>query len=58
MRNVLKLRDLRVVRSLKVHLARLSLNLSKLILVVSSLNVLVIATSADIGPSALVLLLY
>ncbi len=57
-RDALKPRDLRVVRPLRVHPARLFLDLSKLVLVVSSLNVLVTATSADIGPSTLVLLLY
>ena len=56
--DVLKLRDLCVVCPLKVYLACLSFNLSKLVFIVSSLNVLVTITSADIGSSALVLLLY
>ena len=58
MRNALKLRDLRIVCPLRVHLARFSLNLSKPILVVSSLNVLITTTSANIYPSVLVFLLY
>ncbi len=57
MRDALKPRDLRVVCPLRVHLAYLSLDLSKLILIVSSLDVLVTTTSANMGPSALVLLL-
>ncbi len=56
-RDVLKPRDLRVVCPLRVHPTRLSLDLSKLVLVVSSLDVLVTATSADIGPGTPVLLL-
>ncbi len=58
MRDALKLKDLCVVCPLRVHLARLSLDLSKLILIVLSLDVLVTTTNANIGPSALVLLLY
>ena len=57
MRDVLKLRDLRVVYPLKVHLTRLSFNLSKLVFVVSSLDVLIATTSANIGSSILVFLL-
>ncbi len=56
-RDVLKLRDLRVVCPLRVHPACLSFDLSKLVLVVSSLDVLVTTTSANIGLSTLVLLL-
>ncbi len=56
--NALEPKDLYIVRPLKVYPTRLSLDLSKLILIVSSLNVLVTTTSADIGPSTLVLLLY
>ena len=57
MRDALKAKDLYVVCPLRVYPTRLSLDLSKLVLVVSSLDVLVTATSANIGPSALVLLL-
>ncbi len=56
--NALKLRDLRVVRPLKVHPTRLSLDLSKPIFIVSSLDILITTTSANIGPSTLVFLLY
>ena len=56
-RDTLKPRDLRVVRPLKVHPTRLSLDLSKPVFVVSSLDVLVTTTSADMGPGVLVLLL-
>ncbi len=56
-RDALKPRDLRVVRPLRVHPTCLSLDLSKLVLVVSSLDVLVTTISADIGPGTLVLLL-
>ncbi len=57
MYNALKLKDLRVVCPFKVYLARLSLNLSKLVFVVLDLDVFVTTTSANIGPSMLVLLL-
>ncbi len=57
-RDILKLRDLRMVCPLRVHPTRLSLDLSKLVFVVSSLDVLVTTTSANIGPSTLVFLLY
>ncbi len=56
--DTLKPKDLRVVRPLRVHPTRFSLDLSKLILVVSSLDVLVTTTSANIGLSTLVFLLY
>ena len=56
--DTLKPRDLRVVRPLRVHPTRLSFDLSKLVLVVSSLDVLVTITSANMGPSTPVLLLY
>ncbi len=55
-RNALELRDLRIVRPLRVHLAHFSLDLPKLILVVSSLNVLVTTTSANVCPNILVFL--
>ncbi len=57
-RDALKPKDLRVVRPLRVHLACLSFDLPKLALVVLSLDVLITTTSANIGPSTLVLLLY
>ena len=56
--DILKLKDLRIVCSLRVHLVYLFLNLSKLIFIVSSLDILITATSANIGSSALVLLLH
>ncbi len=55
--DALKPRDLRVVCPFRVHPTRLSLDPSKLILVVSSLDVLVTTTSADIGSSTPVFLL-
>ena len=58
MRDALKLKDLRVVRPLRVHPTHFSLNLLKPIFVVLSLNVLITTTSANIGPSTLVFLLY
>ncbi len=56
--DTLKLKDLYVVCPLRVYLTYLSLDLSKLILVVSSLDVLITTTSANISLSTLVLLLY
>ncbi len=56
--NVLKPKDLRVVCSLRVHLACFSLDLSKPIFIVSSFDVLVTITSANVCPSVLVFLLY
>ncbi len=56
--NTLKLRDLHVVCPLGVHPIRLSLDLSKLVFIVSGLDVLITTTSADIGSSTLVFLLY
>ncbi len=55
--DVLKLRDLCVVCPLRVYLARFSLDLSKPVFVVSSLNVFVTTTSADVCLSVLVFLL-
>ena len=55
--DTLKLRDLYVVCPLRVHLARFSLDLSKPVFVVSSLDVLITTTSADVCPSVLVFLL-
>ncbi len=54
--DVLELRDLCIVRPFGVYPACFSLDLSKLVLVVSSHDVLVSETSADIGPSTLVVL--
>ena len=56
--NALKLKDLRVVCPLKVYLTRFSLNLSKPVFVVLSLDVLVTTTSANVCSSVLVFLLY
>ncbi len=56
--DTLKLRDLRVVYPLRVHPTYLSFDLSKLVFVVLDLDVLIATTSANIGPSTLVLLLY
>ncbi len=58
MRNTLKLKDLYVVCPLKVHPTRFFLDLSKPIFIVSSLDVLITITSANICPSVLVFLLY
>ena len=46
-----------MVCPLRVYLARLSLDLSKPVFIVSSLDVLITTTSANIGLSTLVLLL-
>ncbi len=56
--DTLKLKDLYVVCPLRVYLACLSFDLSKPIFVVSSLDVFITTTSADIGLSTLVFLLY
>ncbi len=46
-----------MIRPFRVHLICLSFDLSKLVFIVLGLNVLVTTTSANIGPSTLVLLL-
>ena len=56
--DALKLKDLYVVCPLRVYSTCFSLDLSKLIFIVSSLDILITTTSADIGLSTLVLLLY
>ncbi len=56
-RDALKPKDLYVVCSLRVHLMRFPLDLSKPVFVVSSLNVLITTTSANVCPSVLVFLL-
>ena len=55
--NVLKLKNLRIVYTFRVHPAYLSLDLLKPIFIVSSHNVFVPKTNADIGLSTLVVLL-
>ena len=57
-RDILKLKDLYIVCPFRVHLIRLSFNLSKLVFIVSSLDVLVTTTSANVCSSVLVFLLY
>ncbi len=56
--DVLKPKDLRIVCPLEVYPIRLSLDLSKLVFVVSGLDVLITTTSANIGSSTLVFLPY
>ncbi len=56
--DALKLKDLHIVCPLRVYLARLSFDLSKLVFVVLGLDVFITTTSANIGSNALILLLY
>ena len=58
MYDALKLKNLHVVCPFKVHLIRFSLNLSKPIFIILSLNIFITTTSANISSSTLVFLLH